>query len=64
MVMGGLVLPDAEWVEQYLKASDKCIETDSIEPMLEFYADEFNKHYGYIPIEIWESLTPRIVFHD
>ena len=63
MVVGGLVLPDAEWVEAYLEASDKCIELDSIEPMLQFYADEFNKYYGDIPIEVWESLTPRIVFN-
>jgi hypothetical protein len=64
MVIGGLVLPDAEWVKHYLKASDKCIELDSTNPMLEFLADEFNKHYGHIPIEVWESLTPRIVFND
>lgn len=64
MAMGGLVLPDAEWVKCYLEASDRCIELDSIEPMLEFDADEFRKHYGHIPIEVWESLTPRIVFND
>lgn len=64
MVIGGLVLPDAEWVIQYLKASDKCIETDSIEPMLKFCADEFNKYCGHIPLEVWESLTPPFCVYN
>jgi hypothetical protein len=64
MVIGGLVLPDADWVERYLEASDKSIALDSIVPTLDFHAGEFLKHYGHIPIEVWESLTPRIVFND
>ena len=64
MVIGGLGLPDAEWVTQYLEASDKSIETDSIEPILEFYADEFNKHYGHIPLGVWESLTPLFCVYN
>ena len=55
---------ESQWVSDYLEASNKSIELDSIEPILEFYANEFNKHYGHIPIEVWESLTPCIVFSD
>jgi hypothetical protein len=58
MVIGDLVLPDAEWVERYLEASDRCIELDSFEPMLAFEIAEFNRHYGDIPLWVWESLTP------
>ena len=55
---------ESQWLSNYLEASNKSIETDSIEPILEFYANDFNKHYGHIPIEVWESLTPRVVFSD
>ena len=55
---------ESQWVSDYLEASNKSIETDSIEPILRFYADEFHKHYGHIPLEVWESLTPMVSFHN
>ena len=64
MVVGGLVFPDAEWVKAYLEASDRCIELDSFQPMLDFHTDEFNKHCGHIPLEVWESLTPPLCSYN